>query len=405
MNVIRLDELGPPVPVRLAPEQARRLMESGVAEVVPDPYASGLWMVRPAGQVGVARVGDVEVWVRPKVRIERLLFLLGYAIDPRGWRDDTVALSAAEDLIPAVAQALWRQGEHAVRRGLLQDYRVHEDSAPVLRGRLRESEQLRRHHGLPIPLEVRYDEFTVDIPENRLLRTAAERMLRVPRVDGESRRRLRHLLSRFVGVSPLVPGRPLPAWAPTRLNQRYHTALRLAEIVLRGASFEEAPGRIIANGFLFDMAKVFEDFATVALAEALRRHGGRARPQDHHHLDVRGRVRMRPDLVWYMAGHPQAVVDAKYKAERPSGFPDADLYQMLAYCTALGLLRGHLVYAKGNEDAARHEVRNVGIEIICHALDLDQAPGGLLADVGGVAVDVAAVAATLPRRASPGRSC
>ena len=391
MIVIELDELGPPVPVRLDARRARRLHDSGVVEILPDPYAPNLSMVRAAGKVGVARVGDVEVWIRPKVRIERLVFLLGYALDPRGWREDTVPLTGAADLLPAVAQALWRQGEHAIRRGLLQGYRVHEDATPVLRGRLRESDQMRFHHGRPIPLEVRYDEFTVDIPENQLLRTAAERMLRFPRVDAASRRCLRHLLGRLVGVSSLVPGRPLPAWTPSRLNRRYHTALRLAEIVLRGASFELAPGRVAANGFLFDMAKVFEDFVTVALAEALRRHGGRAVCQaTGHHLDVASQVRIRPDLVWYLLGEEHAVVDAKYKAEKPSGFPDADLYQMLAYCTALGLPRGHLVYAKGNEDPARHVVRNAGTEITCRALDLEQPAATLLAEVDRIAEEMAA---------------
>jgi 5-methylcytosine-specific restriction enzyme subunit McrC len=64
-------------------------------------------------------------------------------------------------------------------------------------------------------------------------------------------------------------------------------------------------------------------------------------------------------------------LDAKYKAEKPSGFPDADLYQMLAYCPALRLRRGHLVYAKGNEAADHHVVRNSGVEIVQHVLDLE----------------------------------
>ncbi len=55
---------------------------------------------------------------------------------------------------------------------------------------------------------------------------------------------------------------------------------------------------------------------------------------------------------------------------KPAGYPDADLYQMLAYCTALHLPRGHLVYARGNADAARHVVRHSGVQIVCHALDL-----------------------------------
>jgi serine/threonine protein kinase len=43
-------------------------------------------------------------------------------------------------------------------------------------------------------------------------------------------------------------------------------------------------------------------------------------------------VRMRPDLVWYEeSGAPMAVADAKCKAGRLDGYPDADIYQMLAY--------------------------------------------------------------------------
>jgi 5-methylcytosine-specific restriction enzyme subunit McrC len=82
------------------------------------------------------------------------------------------------------------------------------------------------------------------------------------------------------------------------------------------------------------------------------------------------------------------VVDAKYKAEKPGGFPDADLYQMLTYCTALHLRRGHLIYAKGNEDPARYVVRNAGIEIICHTLDLAQPPSVLLRQLGLITNDV-----------------
>lgn len=95
---------------------------------------------------------------------------------------------------------------------------------------------------------------------------------------------------------------------------------------------------------------------------------------------------MRPDFVLYEpGGAPCAVVDAKYKAEKRDGFPEADLYQMLAYCTALGLREGHLVYAKGNAPHAAHTVRHAGIVIHQHALDLDQEPSDLLSDVEEVA--------------------
>ena len=83
------------------------------------------------------------------------------------------------------------------------------------------------------------------------------------------------------------------------------------------------------------------------------------------------------------------MIDAKYKAEKPSGYPNADLYQLLAYCTVLGLRIGHLVYAAGNEEPARHVVRQAGIEIVCHALNLDNPPGILLVGISRLASAIA----------------
>ncbi len=120
-------------------------------------------------------------------------------------------------------------------------------------------------------------------------------------------------------------------------------------------------------------------------------------PEDPGLWDLRagpgrgGAVRMKPDLVWEQGGRPVAVVDAKYKRETPAGYPDADLYQMLAYCTALALPRGHLVYAQGGVEPARHVVRHTRIEIVCHALNLALPPAALLAAVARLAEELVAV--------------
>lgn len=78
-------------------------------------------------------------------------------------------------------------------------------------------------------------------------------------------------------------------------------------------------------------------------------------------------------------------MDAKYKAEKPAGYPNADLYQLLAYCTVLNLSKGYLVYAKGNEQRAHHVVRQAGTEVICHALDLSGTPDALLSQLSDLA--------------------
>lgn len=395
MTRIELTETGPDIECPLTQSQGRRLARSGVVRTVPSPYDPGSWLVGPAGMVGAARIGELEVSIAPKVTIGRLLFLAGYAQHGAAWRHEDVPLPEAPGLVPVMAHILWRQTERAIYQGLLPGYVTQEETSYVLRGRLREAEQLHRHHGLPVPLEIRHDEFTTDIPENQILRTACERILQVPGVDERSALMLRRLLRDFTDVTPLDRRDSPPAWQPTRLNARYHIALRVAELVLQATSVEQGSGGVAVNGFLLDMSQLFEDFITVALRESLEStYGGRVIGQDRSDFDEAGRVFMRPDIVWKLRGTAVAVADAKYKAEKPSGYPNADLYQLLAYCTVLGLRRGHLIYAKGSEEPAHHIVKRADIEIICHAIDLEVAPAALLDQMSSFAEQIAA---TSPR--------
>ncbi|GHK02366.1 McrBC 5-methylcytosine restriction system component [Streptomyces sp. Y2F8-2] len=390
---VELVEHAPAVSLALPDSIGRALAAGDIVDAAPDPYTPGRWSLRAGSKVGAVAVAvpgggePVTVRVRPKVPIARLFFLLGYSLDPKGaWRDGDVEVAEHRDLLPALAHAVERQVDRALRQGLLQGYRTTEETGLVVRGRIREAEQIRRRFGATLPVEVAYDEFTTDIAENRILRTAVERLLRLPGVPRDVRRRLLHQRARLADVPAIVRGQPVPEWRPTRLNARYHHALRLARAVLDGTSVEHAPGGLRIDGFLLDMNKLFEDFVTVALRESFRGSRFSARFQDTHHLDDAAAIRMKPDFVLYGPdGTPCAVADAKYKAEKWGGFPDADLYQMLAYCTALGLNEGHLVYAKGNASHAAHRVRHAGIVIHQHALDLDQEPAGLLTDISAVA--------------------
>jgi 5-methylcytosine-specific restriction enzyme subunit McrC len=173
------------------------------------------------------------------------------------------------------------------------------------------------------------------------------------------------------------------------LNAHYADALRLAEVVLRGSAFGPAPGAVPARGFVLDMDVVFETFVCAALGEALRARvvGAWAR-QPRMHLDVAGRVEIKPDFAFRVAGRPVAIADAKYKA----GFERRrdDLYQMVAYCAALGVPRGHLVYAASPTGRLVHEVRRGGVQVVQHALDLDAPPAELLAAVDRLADELAA---------------
>jgi 5-methylcytosine-specific restriction enzyme subunit McrC len=383
MTDLHLREGDPPVACDLDRSVVERLVATGVVSAIP--LGGQRWELRAARKVGVVRIGAVTVWIKPKITIARLLWLLGWSRRAVFEAPGPVAVEESEDLVTALAEAFCAQAERALQAGLLQGYREVEGSEAVLRGRLRASDQLRRRFGLPVPLLVRYDDHLVDISENQILKAAATRLSTLPGIGASVRVRLRNLRGRLVDASDLAVPSSLPRWHPSRLNARYHDALWLAEIVLMNGSIEHEPGRLRLDGFLVDLYQVFESFVTSSLGLALERRGGRCHPQDRFTLDEEGQIDIRPDLVWRIEGRPAAVIDAKYKAEKPAGFPQADLYQALAYASAYQLDEAHLVYAKGNETAQRWTVRNAGVQITAHALDLDQLPAQILDQVGTLA--------------------
>jgi 5-methylcytosine-specific restriction enzyme subunit McrC len=379
-----LDELGRRGQVcRLDHDHADALRTTGLVQL--RRLGGGRFRLLSAGRVGAVRIGDLDVEVRPKMPINRLLFMLGYANHP-GFTPEDVGGATEPDLWPALAESLARRVDQALRPGVLQGYRTRDDALPLVRGRIRVADQLARRPGGWLPVEVSYDDYAVDTVENRLLRTALRRMASVPRLREDHRVRLGHLDARLDGVAVLPPAQPLPAWQLTRQNARYAPALWLAEVVLRNQSAEPGPGGLTIAGFVVQMARVFEDFVGAALTEALAGYLGRTDTSYRDYLDEGEWVEIKPDVVQLVAGRPVAVFDAKYKLARRSGrYANADLFQMLSYCTALGLTTGWLVYAHGAAPSGVRRIRNSGVTIILHPLDLAAEPRDLLRQIDELA--------------------
>lgn len=383
MRHLQLTEGAAPQAVELTTEEAEAISRLELATATRTGMPN-VWDIAATSKIGVARLGELQITVRPKIGIHRLVFLMGYAQSPSFWRDPNVELDPAADLFSAVADAFARQAVRALDQGLLHGYRTIEDVLPVLRGRVREAEQVGRRFGRMVPLEIRYDDFIVDVAENQLLLAAVLRLLRLPGLSRAARRTLLRIRLQLADVTPLAPGSQMPRWKPSRLNASYQPALRFAELVLTAKSFDQRVGSLAVTGFVFDMWRIFEDFICIALREAMAAYGGRSELQHRTHLDQAAAVPMRPDYVWSHGGVIRVVADAKYKAEKPAGFPQADLYQLLAYCTVLGLADGHLIYAKG-EDVRAHSIARSDVRIHCHTLDLSAVPVAILDQVSDIA--------------------
>ncbi|MHC6593142.1 5-methylcytosine restriction system specificity protein McrC [Arthrobacter sp. C152] len=383
-----LDELSSGLVERLDAPSAAFLNSSGLAKA--SPMGMGLYRIEPTGKVGSVRTSTVQLDVRPKDRLglSRLLFLLSYAGE-QGFRPDTVAADEDRELWSALAESLAQLAERALARGVLQGYLTVDESLRTVKGRIRISDQISRRPGMLVPLEVSYDEFTEDIAENRILRAALERMSQVPGVRADVLGRLRQLKGKLDGVTRLPAGAPLPAWKATRMNLRYHSVLRLAELILRNASAEPGEGRQQTASFVVDMAQVFEDFVGTALRTAMAAYPGELRLRYNALLSeaVRDsdRLSVRPDAVHMLGGRPVVAYNAKYRAASDAGASlTADHYQMLAHCTALAVPTAWLVYAGKGETKLRR-ILNTDIDIVEFPLDLSRPPSEILESVKDLA--------------------
>ena len=379
-----------PITAPLDVEQ-RKVLNSSHIDVTPPTDDGTTWVLRPSSYIGTVRLGDLSVVVRPKIPIDRVMFLVAYAIDPKDWRK-YFDLSPDADVLESIIPAFVHHTRQAVRRGLLQGYRHEEEALHTVRGRIRFNDQINRRFGVPLPLEVAFDEFTEDIEENRLLKTALYRLAHLPVKSHQARRDVHALRPVFNTVELGAYRRGAPEVRYTRLNSHYRPAVELARLIIDNSSLELLHGQTTGASFMLDMNRVFEQFLVVALREALRlseRQWGRG----HLTLDEANTIRLEPDLSWRSGGRYGFVGDAKYKRIKSESSPNADIYQMLAYCVAADLPSGLLIYAASElerTEPRRYQIRNAGKTIEVTSINLERQPEDILKEVARLAERVKA---------------
>ena len=377
----------------------RDALREAVGDMTIEPAISreGEYVLRPSSTVGAVEVEGLSVVIKPKIPMPQVLSLALYTMDAGIIRQPSPFHFEDEDALPdLLAQALAMAARRAFSRGLLHGYRTEEEALYGVRGRIRFDEQLRRRFGRPLPVEVRYDDFTDDIMENRLVKAAAGRLAAM-HLNAASRRGLGWIAANAASVE--YPPNAVPEVSFDRLNEHYRGVVDLARLVLRHSAFQSSRGKTGAIGFLFNMNEVFQRFVTRALREKLgvsERDFGLIKVNS---LDEGDKVKIEPDLVWQRADRPVFVGDAKYKDLGDRDARHADLYQLFAYTTALNLPGGLLVYAKSGADddhSALHHVRHAGKLLEIASLDLGGTLDDVLLRVGNIAHKVCTLACRAP---------
>jgi 5-methylcytosine-specific restriction enzyme subunit McrC len=358
-------DAGPPVPTFVLTERvpgecdltpadvAFLLAEHGTRLRLLPTARPGRYRLTSLGHVGVIVAPNCRLILKPKVPLKSLFYLLDPAALPPPI-DDRVTPAPGTEALDFLAARLAQLMTARAAHGLHRAYREEAGPLRFLQGRLDLPAQA-RVPGRPAPqLHCRFEEFTADVPCNQVPRATAELTLRCPLLGPEVRATLRQALVPYADVQPVaLDAATFAAARPDRRTDAYAPLLDLCRLLADSLGPQDAAGTDTCPSFLLDMQRVFEQYVTTAVLDAFA--DGRAtvavQPLLPAHGPVSGQpaIHVRPDVLVEHRGRPVLVIDAKWKRLPRSAVPTADVYQVLAYCTALGVRRAVLVYPASRE--------------------------------------------------------
>lgn len=358
----------PPVPLTQADLALLMAVPPERLQVLPTTQ-SGWFTLRSSSYVGTVNLDSVRVRIHPKVEdLRNVLMMFATAAGIADW-SERASDYASHDLVEGIADLVLRTIDQATRRGLIHGYQTREDRLPTLRGRILVTELAARPWD-QWPAPCRYDDFTADVPENRVLLAAVVAVRRWT-LEPEVRRLATELEGRFVEVAPTeIALLEAELIGRSPLNEHYQPALALARTVLEGLGVAHAEGTLDAVAFLVDMNRLFEAWIGAELTSRLWPRV-QVSEQEEVALSKKPMVRMNPDLVFRSRGVVVLVGDVKYKLTGSGFARNPDYYQLLAYATATGVNSGILIYCQADEAPTRTiTIENAGQRLTCHPLPL-----------------------------------
>mgnify|MGYP000476037742 CR=1 FL=1 len=331
--------------VALSPEEAALIRrELSPAITIWPTYEPGRYEMRTGSQVGfVTLPGGRTLVIEPKVTIETLFALLAAVYDPARefLREDPQAYTDVTALFEFVVRIFATQVEDLIARGVLRAYRSIVDDLVAVRGRLLMAETLHRRPALRDRHACAYSHFTPDVEENRILRWTTFCLQPYRYKETSLAGRLRRVSGALSRVTLDPEARQLfERLSFHRLNDPYRPALALARLLLDHLTFSGTAGEEPFLAYLVDMDVLFERYVGVVLRQTAWAWNVQVLEQRSRYLDVSRQVEVKPDVILTWQGTPLLVLDAKYKLAAAQD----DIYQMLAYCHALGLQEGVLVH-------------------------------------------------------------
>ncbi len=277
-----------------------------------------------------------------------------------------------------------------IKRGLRSDYSPVEGNERYLKGRLLFSQNIRYNAAHQERFYVRYDEYSLNRAENRILKSTLMLLVRKSK-DPRNRKAIKLMLGSLVDVPPSnSTDADLAKCRDDRTTTAYQTVITWCEIFLKGESFSTFAGSNVAVALLFPMEKLFEAYVAQQVKRALSdKWVIRAQEGSRHLYDRPRKGLLKPDIICRskIVSNSIAVLDTKWKRIKASSdIAQSDLYQMYAYNKKFEAFETVLIYPAskdapaGNEPFARYEAAdNASLTIFLYDLSSQTAEDESLA--------------------------
>lgn len=344
----------PPTVFAWLEAEALRIADLGEGSWIRLSQRKGSRAVQVTSFVGVLRAPNgFQIEVLPKVgkaigggAVEARQLLIDMLCCLQRFRhvqtDKAKLLARRMPLLEVFISEFLRAVELVVQRGLQSDYSVRQDNVFALRGKLMVVTHLRQNLFRADRFFTQFDEFTTDRPENRLLHTALQHVLRL--TSSQENQKLARELA-FVFADVPVSDQSSADFQRVRIDRsmsHYEGALAWARLVLGNESPLTGSGNHSAPSLLFPMEALFEAFVAKHLQKQVS-HGFVLKTQARSHYLVRHQeqdwFRMKPDLLIHDDHANRLVLDTKWKlldgvkanGSDKYGLSQADFYQLQAY--------------------------------------------------------------------------
>lgn len=322
----------------------------------------GIKVIKPQNYVGVINIdNNVQIEILPKIDIGdenelRNLFLkmLSCLKEFKGKSFKNAQLNDFQlPIYEVFIQLYLNEVQELLKKGLKSDYLTIEGNLTFFKGKFLINQHLKHNIVRKDRFYMAYDEFHINRPENRLIKTT---LLKLNKISSNGKNQLlaKRLLAEFEMVNQSTNiDKDFSLVKKDRNVYFYQNLIHWSEVFLKNKSFSTFKGTQSVNALLFPMEKIFESYIAKQLKTKCSEWRVETQKRSKHLFDKPRKFRMQPDI--YMSKEGSAIVlDTKWKKliqdkSKNYGISQADMYQMYAYAYKYDVENIILIYPKHKE--------------------------------------------------------